>query len=79
MFVFTNNVTQKMLVSGTVNYFKCSHNKTVNVQWGKLKTSGILMPQKHCNFINTCKSTVTVQGVQHDGFLMCNMYIMIPI
>ena len=33
-FICTNNVTQKMLVSGTVNYFKCSHSETVHVQWG---------------------------------------------
>lgn len=57
-----------MLVSGTLNYFKCSHNKTVNVQWGELKTSGIL-PHKDCNFINKWKSTVIVQVMQHDGFL----------
>jgi len=50
--IFTKTVTQKMLVYGTVNYFKCSHNKTVNIQWGELKTSGILMPHEDCNFIN---------------------------
>jgi len=53
VFISTNNVTQKMLVSGTVNDFKCSHKKAVNPQWGELKTYGILMPHKDCNFINT--------------------------
>jgi hypothetical protein len=52
VFIFTNSVPQKILVSGTVNYFKCSHNITVNVQWGSQRLLDYECLIK-TNFINT--------------------------